>query len=385
MLRFTSIFLLVFTCVDFAVAAERVQLFYAVVQVESQDASERDEAFPVAMEQVLGKLTGASVQDNPELSPIISQAQRYVLSFSYRANPDFSPVISDQAEGEGETEVEKSLKLDFPASAPEKQFLLTVNFADQAILEALRASNVAIWGSLRPSILSWVVVQRGYERQLLTSDLPQLETSFMESASEYGLVSFLPVGDLSDQNAIDMAGLWGLFDSSVSEAGKRYPHDAVLQMRVFEAEEGLDAKYAFRENGVEIEGRFRAADYSALFGLVNQEIASNLSSRYAIKASEQDQYLRISVSNVQTFLDYVKVVEHLGSLSTVTNVQLGALYGSDLLLDLELRASEDQFVQQLALAGILKEESAPSSSGNVLATSIQPQLYYQWPTSIGLK
>jgi len=391
-----AIFLCVFATL--CQAAERIELFDVTVQVESQDETERDRAFSDAMLKVLGRVTGLDASEIQGVLPtLLSSAGEYVLGFSYRENSAYRASDNQIAVTSPEQQRKQMAKaLGLQVSEDEQPFILSVQFSEAAVLARVRKAKLPVWGSLRPSILSWVVVQRDSRRQLISADTPELEQTFLTSTSDSGLVVFLPVADLKDQSLVNLNQLWGLFPESVAQASGRYPHDARLLVRVFEAAESLEAKWSLIQGRTEVGGRVSAGDYKALWQLLGSSLANHLALRYSITNYGGDvSVVRLSIASVSQFSDYVYVSDHLKALSSVASIQVAEITSSEIVLDVRLQGELTSFEQQLDLAGLLRPRL---SSVNVAVTqgdtdglnmtepleaeaSPYKMLYYRWSPS----
>lgn len=331
-------------------AAERVDIYSASVQVDSQLEDDRKAAFTEGLKQVFVKITGDSTYlENPELEPVLNDAARYVAGFSYQRNPWFGrqSVEGSPAKGEEAAGVH---------SMPEKAYVLRVQYEESAVLQNLRGLGMPVWGALRPTVLAWVVMQREGERYLVNSDHPELVSSLSRESDRFGIPVFLPVGDLEDLSAVNLNDLWGLFPSAVTEASKRYPSDFKLLARVYEAEEGLELKWSLLLGGQVQTERAKSVDYHSLWRQMNESVAKELSKRFAVTSdpNQDGQELIVVVSGIEQFVDYARMAEHLDSLSSVEAASVLQVEQDTVRFSIRLRGSRSSFEQQVALAGKLK-------------------------------
>ena len=358
MVRLISFSLLSVVLVAFSFvlsAAERVELYTAEVAVASQQPSDRSIGFSSALKHVLIKVTGAeSNLTSDEALSLLDRADSYVLTFSYRDNPQYqSP--SDLADASvlestelGGVGVVDEVVAVFP-------YILNVAFEERSLLRELRALALPIWGALRPSILTWAVVQNQGDRTLLSESSHESSQVLLSQAISNGLAMFLPAGDLEDQSNVNLNELWGLFPDSVAAASQRYPHELVLLARVYEAPEALELKWSLLLGREQISGRAKAAKYLELWRTMQLDIVRVLAERYAVvyDPTLDGDETTVVVSRIRSFLEYAALVDHLGLLSSVERVGVRSIQQDKVELSLKLRSSLASFDQQVELAGRL--------------------------------
>ena len=363
MLRFVALFFLISLVFPVA-AAERIDIYMATVQVETQQEADRNTAFTEALKQVIVKVTGdEQFLVKPELGALFKKSRRYVAGFSYQKNALFDGQASSNEADEASSSLEAKSNAAYTQSLPEKEYILKVQFEGDALLNHLRELGLPVWGALRPSIIAWVVMQKDGERHLVNSDYPSLSTSLSRESERAGLPVFLPVGDLQDLSSVNLNELWGLFPSSVSKASQRYPSDFKLLGRVYQAQEGLELKWSLLTGRSAITGGAKAADYPSLWRQMSAAVAKQLAKQFALVSDPMAdaQELRILVSGVDQFLDYASLVKHLESLSSVEEVSVQQIYQDKVGLGIQLRGSRANFEQQVSLAGKLQMVAPPFS------------------------
>ena len=361
-------------------AAERIDLYVATVQVETQQQVDRNTAFTDALKQVIVKVTGdEQVLDHPELDVLLQKSSRYVSGFSYQKNALYDGDVSSNEEEETAPSNDSSNGL-FAQSLSEKEYLLKVQFAGDALLNHIRQLGLPVWGALRPSIIAWIVMQEGGERYLVNSDYPTLSASLSRETERAGLPVYLPVGDLQDMSSVNLNELWGLFPSSVKRASQRYPSDFKLLGRVYQAEEGLELKWTLLAGGSAKSGSAKAADYPSLWGQMTVELARHLAKQFAVVSDPMAdaQEFRIAVSGIDQFLDYASMVEHLKSLSSVEGMSIQKIYQDRVGLDIRLRGSRANFEQQVSLAGKLQVVAPPFT----VKTGLEPETVPENSTAV---
>lgn len=356
-------------------AAERVELYSAKVEVSSQQSADRSVAFREALKHVLIKVTGDEANlTNDDVVGLLDRADRYVLTFSYQNNPRYQQALDldGNSEDEGSASIEQGASVE--PSQPQTIFpyVLSVAFEERALLNELRALELPIWGALRPSILTWAVLQNEGDRVLLSESSHESSDVLLSQAADNGLAMFLPAGDLEDQSNVSLNELWGLFPDAVSEASSRYPHDLVLLSRVYEAPEALELKWTLLLGREHVVGRAQDVSYQSLWRTMQLDIVKILAERYAVTYDPEldgDETV-ISVSRVRSFLDYAKLVDHLNLLSSVEAVGVRSVQQDKVELGLKLRSSVASFNQQVELAGLLEPVFVPEPFEDLAVSSL---------------
>lgn len=372
-------------------AADRVSLYEVSVPVADQSPEMREYAFKEGLSKVLYRVSmfgdgRSSESDSSEIElpkQLLAESGKYVESFSYSQNARFvnddSKIASNgdgADEGNGvpnsvpnlgvepevlnsETEPAQAKVLSWPSD--HLPYFVNIKFSVDDLELKLRELRLPLWGALRPSVLSWVVLQRGGERHLMTMEELEYSEVFEDRARSAGLPLFLPVGDLQDLASVDLNELWGLFPSSVDAASQRYPHDGVLLVRVYEALEGLELKWSYSDKANLYSGREKEQTYYALWQALNQSVRAALFPQYAVQFNGLDgeKNCIVRVSGVESFLHYASVLRHLESLSSVNKVKLQQVNGDRLVLEVSLHGAVQSFEQQVFLAGQMTQVSKP--------------------------
>src|SRR5688572_16754068 len=160
-------------------AAEMTGLYDASIPIGSRDNErERQQAYGVALREVLLKLTGRQdTLENPEIKRGIGTAQTYVESWTYRTVP-VAPA-PDVTTNSGE------------------QLLLQVGFFPSEIQNLLNTARIPIWPQNRPDTLLWIVVEQelGTRTMFGTSveNSPEIMRAIEEAAAKRGLPLLLPL------------------------------------------------------------------------------------------------------------------------------------------------------------------------------------------------
>ena len=378
---FTVFLSLIFTGLSPVYAVQINQLYSATVPLASQQKQDRRLGFDLAFELVLIKASGQFDKvTQPKFLETVLPAEPFVQTFSYRENPAYQEYLQAQlmieeadlpVESDGDAfDVEvvvgtvavdtDELSPELIEEVPPLPYLLDVSF-EPSIVEAKMAElGVPIWGSVRPSVLVWLVREHEGERTLVgTSDAGELVEPLLSLGELRGVPLYLPVADLQDVSAVNVDDIWGLFPESVDLASERYRADAVVMMRVYQSDSGLwsgnwllNLKQSF-ETG----SRYDSELPELLESLVS-DLAGILSSRYAVSKlpGEQGSVLELEVSQINSFADYVEIQRYLTELPPVASMTMKWVRSGRAAYQVTLIGSKDQFFEHVDLGGRLRKD-----------------------------
>ncbi|MEW7976273.1 MAG: DUF2066 domain-containing protein [Candidatus Sedimenticola endophacoides] len=316
-------------------------LYQSEVPVVGQEAEQRNEAIIQALSLVLTKVSGSrSIANRPELAGALAQAPRYVQQYRYR--------LDDSRES---------------ASEAQPQRYLEVAFDPRAVDNLLRQHRLPVWGDNRPGGLVWLGEQGRGGRRLLGSE-DNAWTLLAESARARGLALITPLMDLEDQARLQVADLWGDFESNIRQASLRYGSDCILTGRL----EAVSATL-WRSSWRLYQGEQVAAwnnDGGGREELLRQGVAyaaDLLASRYAPVASDSGlSRLRLRVAGISDFRDFTAVERFLVSQSGVERVDLDAAEAEAATFLLQVRGAQS-VEQGLGLGGLLSPDEAVAEGG----------------------
>ena len=205
-------------------AVQLNKLYSASVPVASQQKQERLAGFDQAFSVVLIKVSGQFDQvSQPEFIASLLPSEPYVQTFSYRENPAYQKFILENTTQDQLTQNER---LDSESTEPESTntesaesidteevesvdaplpYILDVSFASSIVEAKMADHGLAIWGSVRPSVLVWIAYEQDGERSIVgTSDSSELVDGLLHLGAQRGVPLYLPVADLQDVSAVDI-------------------------------------------------------------------------------------------------------------------------------------------------------------------------------------
>lgn len=236
-----------------------------------------------------------------------------------------------------------------PDGRAEEAFVLTLDFDPRAVNQILAAAGQRPLGAVRPSLVVWLAAQQRDQRDYVSPD-GYIYAKVKAAAAKRGLPLRLPLLDLSDQRALPVSDLWGLFDTSIKDASSRYRADAVLAGRMIQTSSGN-----WRYEWLLLQGgkQQRFSGNGSLNSEIPEVIDQTTDTLFAALSGNGFNYrlegLTVRISSVNTLSDYIDIVEHMKSITAVTAVHTVAMQENTLELTIELDGNLEQFEHALSL------------------------------------
>ena len=286
-------------------------LYQAEVLSESQSDAQRRIDASEGLSQVLMRVSGRSdILQNPVIVAALKTPEQYYSEFSY----------ARVEAGNDEAAALPQPGLDpLPAETPRQ--VMRIRFAPSLIAKILREADLPVWGSNRPSVLSWMAIDDESGRQVLGEENPSLFAKTLNQAARArGVPLLLPLWDLEDSRGVSSSEIWGRFLGRIEAASKRYSPDKIL---VFRAESEFSNQWrgdwSLGEGGQwrsgTVYGESQAQLATALVGV----LASVLSEQYAVTSTRSE--VRLTVEGITEIQDYAEVSRYLEGLTQVMSVQ----------------------------------------------------------------
>ncbi|HWK54974.1 MAG TPA: DUF2066 domain-containing protein [Hyphomicrobiales bacterium] len=336
-----------------AQAAEMQGLYQSEVAVASRDDErERTRAFVSGIETVLLKLTGrADTLENPVIRRQIQNPQTLVEGWAYQTRS----VVGE---------------------AP--QLYLQINYFQPQVQRMLDEAGVPLWPASRPETLLWVVTQDELGTRALadpTQDEEALYTVLREQSQRRALPLRLPLMDLEDRLNLNADQAWSVDQDALHAASERYDTESILVLRLFRTLSGETlgkATYLLRDRALEYES-LEAPEPEFLEGAVNL-VATELASTFSVRLSGVDNSTRarLNVSGVHSLDDYAAIMRYLDELAVISSVQVLAVDGESLSVEVRTGGQLRQLVETLAIERRLQQQSEPVREGQNFLVQ------YQW-------
>ena len=361
-------------------AVEVKDLYQASVTINSRNNADKAIALKKALATVMIKVGGKrSILENEIIKGSLNDYQLYLNQYRYHYNTN--PAIKSIKEKQNQTQTEP--------------LLLIASFNEDKINKLFQQANLAIWGSLRPQVLLWLVNEDGLQRTITSnstdSTLPAMVTDFSE---QRGLPIMMPLMDLTDATQITLSDIWGRFEQPVLNASSRYFAEAIVIMRIsnssllaYEQESedessncgALCTQTNLKEQSYILDWsvlgwnlgdsqknfsqQYQGSERKKLLQQGLTDITQLIYQYYALSTTSKNSFT-IDVANVSSLTTYVEIVDFLTNLSAVKSVTLLSAEGASRRFSLELLGSSDAFVASLTLNKQLKEVIDPLAKFN---------------------
>lgn len=334
-------------------------LYQAEVLSESQSDAQRRIDASEGLSQVLMRVSGRSdILQNPVIVAALKTPEQYYSEFSYarvEAGNDAAAALPQPG-------------LDpLPAETPRQ--VMRIRFAPSLIAKILREADLPVWGSNRPSVLSWMAIDDESGRQVLGEANPSLFAKTLNQAARArGVPLLLPLWDLEDSRGVSSSEIWGRFLGRIEAASKRYSPDKIL---VFRAESEFSNQWrgdwSLGEGGQwrsgTVYGESQAQLATALVGV----LASVLSEQYAVTSTRSE--VRLTVEGITEIQDYAEVSRYLEGLTQVMSVQPVRILTDMVEFKLRSEGEVQQIIDVIALDRKLSLLRLDESSST---------LWYRW-------
>jgi len=306
-------------------------LYHGQMPVADQSRSSRDKAVSKILEQVLIKVSG---QSKIALHPQIKRSLKAALSFATEFSVD---IISGN-------------------------LTLTVEFNESLIDELLKSNKITIWDVRRPSVMLWMVYEDSNGRQLLsTQSTDELVRTVKNAAAKRGMPLLLPIWDLDDQLTVSTTDIWGQFEDKVSNANARYQSDYMILAKVMSHGISQQVSWSVFKTTTDLDIFGQAPSVLAMTGNdetpnINEAIEQIIdqstdyfASQYSVDTSEDDGDLFLSVNNVNSLSQYVKITDYLSSIKAVNEVVLVNSKSNDYRFKINLLGNRKSFLDIISL------------------------------------
>lgn len=342
------IFMLIFSLLSGnSVALEVNDLYQVNIVVDSQDSELREQAIKKALQGVFLKVGGKkSVLTHKVLRQAQKRASRYVSQYRYQRK--------------------------------DEQLSLVVSFNENKVNQLFKKANLALWGSLRPQVLLWLIDEQGTSRNMIAADAESIiPASVNDFSIERGLPIIMPLMDLTDNENVVLSDFWGYFPEQIQQASLRYFADTVVVMKVSDSSLVMDTEQSETtgdldniscgllcvEQKVEspkvlewriyTQGTLYVQKYQGVdkVSLINQglsDITEFIYQSYALLASAENEVV-IEVQNVTSLTSDSQVFNFLTDLSSVKTVTLISAQSSVRRFQLDLVGSQTSFLASLKL------------------------------------
>ncbi|MEO1247138.1 MAG: DUF2066 domain-containing protein [Pseudomonadota bacterium] len=314
-------------------AVEVTSLYTAEVPFDRSAANPREEAYRLALYDVLLRVSGGALANDRDLvQTLFPTPAAYVVQFS-----------------------------------PGAEDTLLVTFDGEAVENALKSAGQTVWGSDRPLTLVWLAVDwGGGEREILGIDNPLREEDDARSidrnqllrerilalAERHGLPLLLPLLDAEDLEKVSYTDIRGGFDEVVLDASQRYEAASVL-IGVVDA--GASQPNRWRHYLGSGQRDWRGEPEQVI-----PAVAELLAAEFAIRGDVPVRAVRLTVAGVQTVDAYGDLQQRLGGIELIERLVVEEVEGDRITYRAEVRGGGARLAKALRFAGLLESERLDS-------------------------
>ena len=317
-------------------ASPEVNLYQAIVPVDSQANSERQKLLPEAMSQVLIKVSGnPRLVDNANFKNYLAQAPRYVQQYRYDSLADGKSV-------------------------------LWVTFNSAAIDKLLQKLGQQKWVSERPLVLVWLVTEVNGSPTII-DESDEISQLIKLQAEQRGITCIFPAYDLEDMQQVSVNDLWAPNLSPILKAAPRYQADNLLVGRITQANsQNWSAQWQLRnlEQWQTIQARganLKEVIQQGLDQILLQLASSNISANVNDIAKQK---IEIIVNGVTGLADYQKVQDFLQNLPAVLSVQVLNVGADQITFNITIQGTAEDLMHAIDQGQVLI--ALPKTDQNVL-------------------
>ena len=341
------VILLLFTlCAFWPISAQAVLvtgLYEAEVPVSDQSAEGHKTGISAALLEVLIKLTGdRNMQGSQAASYLLGQPDQYVQQYEYRNKS----VVKDN---------QLSLK---------QQLFLWVRFNANALDKELRAYNVPVWGTVRPSTLVWLAAQDTGTQKIIGLEDDSGYTGILDNrAQDRGIALVYPLLDPEDAAKIRATDIWGGFKEPVLNASERYHADAILTGSIEALSENLwQVRWTVFIDQQVNSWTTQGETPESVLTQGTDMLADTLAARFAqVGAYAQESGIEVVVNDIGNFDQYSKVLHYLTSLNSVINVDVKTVEPTSVTFLVTAAGGELAITRAIELGQMLKSINGTGS------------------------
>jgi hypothetical protein len=286
-------------------------------------------------------------------APILDALNQVLVRLTGRVGEDVVATLELSVDQASALALGRQFKrVDVPAAAGGvvEQRRLSVDFDPSSINRLIDESGMMRWGSERPDLLLWIVVEGERGAEYLEDDR-MLQHAIDELGFRYGIELMRPILDASDRVEVTPADVRGGFTGVATAAMRRYGADGVIMLDLRPNRDFWTGRWAWRIGEQESAFQRSGAGRDEVVELGLGRIAEALAARFAVRPSDGGEH-RLAVDGIETAAHYNEVQDFLEALTGVDSVRV--LSASEATMTFSVRVSTDGLRQRIALTGPLE-------------------------------
>lgn len=330
------------TLLPAGLAAAPAERYAGEVPVADKSAAERERALPLALEQVLQKLTGlAGFEAYPEVGPALEGAPAILVTYYYRM-AGFTMADGGRAE----------------------QLRLVARFAPAEVDALVRSLGLPLWQPERPELLTWLVVDDGVDRRIWPVEFMYVRDSMADVAALRGLPLRWPEPGPEGEWDVDTQLLWGGYTEDIAVEGDTGVMIAAARREGVNWGVRVNLSYQGEHRAWRLEDQdLQAAMIAAMHAAVDQVAAANTIAAADLGSWEQT----LAVSGLRGAADYQRCLGYLQGLSVVEQVDVVSAQPGSVTFRLALSALP-RYLENALAAGKVLEPVADGAGYRLVGT-----------------
>lgn len=361
-----------------ALAGDKLDIFSAAVAVESKSSAQRKKASSKALAAVYVKASGDLhvVERYPSLARHITNASAYVNSFQYyEANSGGQAPTEEAESANNESSPDQPItEHDAGLQILSVSRMLQVSFEPEAVQRSLHEAGAPLWQATRPSVLVWLVIEQGGQRQLVNQESdPDAYAQLLERAEQRGVPIVQPLLDLEEQLLVNADDVWGFAGNKIRAASKRYNADLILVGKLANtySQQWL-GQWLVIDSEPEKKQRFTGQTQHSFVQAGIDLVADDLAGRFSVAQynASGKRGFELRVEAVNSAKDYLELNRHLNLVDGLENLRLVSIERNSCSFVFESTGEPENINALLTLGGKLRHRVVPSNLAN--------QLSYHW-------
>jgi len=308
-------------------------LYVGEATVVDQGSAERERALPLALVNVLQKLSGLrEFDDYPLLYPALERAPDMLLSYWYsKANL----TLADGSEVE--------------------ELRLVARFAESAVDEMARALQLPLWQPQRRPLTAWLIIDDGLDRRIMPVEFGYTQQSMEDVARRRGLPLQWPNPDAEGVYPVDEQILWGGYTEDL--AASRNEGVLIAAARREGPEWGLRINLGYL--GQHWTWRLNDIDLQAALTEGMQQAVDQIAAGNTIAASDLGSWQQeVTVAGLGNAEDYRRCLNYFQNISVVEDVAVIAAQPGTVTFRLQLSALPRYLEESIEAGGVLERSAA---------------------------
>lgn len=332
------VFVLLALFVPVASQAQALDLYSGSVPVEDQSPSAREAAFPQALGQVLGKLSGLrDLEAYPGVAPAVQSARTLVVSFHYQ---------------QVESDVPQRGAFDAQSDERPAATHLVARFSHSGVDALMRDLGLPRWPPVRAPLSVWLLIDDGLSRRVLPLEYNYLRLQLDRVAEARGMPLFWPRADAEGDYGVDLQLLWGGYTEVVAADGEEL---RVLVVAARREGPQWSTRLILEYPGTHRTWRTRDIDLTRALTEAMHQAVDEIATTHAIAPSDQRSWVHeIVVIGLGSGDAYARCMEYLQSLSIVDRVTIEGADPRAVRMVLTLNAAPEYLKQILAEDQVLE-------------------------------